>query len=255
MASVTPPTGPGLPTPQPTHVIGDEILMDYAAGSCTEAVALAVASHLTLCPEARRRLEAFEQLGGALLEDLEPAEMDADALDVFERLDMDDAAAEGAAAEADDGSCVCGCGGECGGKGAPERAAAEPRRHGALLPAPLADYLPGDVDVLPWRPVMRGLEEYDIDVAGAKAKLLRIKGGMAMPQHTHAGTEMTLVLAGGFSDERGHFLRGDIAVTDREVDHQPVADEGEDCICLAVTDAPLRLTGPIGRFLNPFVRF
>jgi putative transcriptional regulator len=32
-----------------------------------------------------------------------------------------------------------------------------------------------------------------------------------------------------------------------------VADEGQDCLCLAVTDARLRLTGPLGRLLNPFM--
>ena len=29
---------------------------------------------------------------------------------------------------------------------------------------------------------------------------------------------------------------------------------GEDCLCLAVTDAPLRLTGRFTRMLNPFLR-
>jgi putative transcriptional regulator len=28
----------------------------------------------------------------------------------------------------------------------------------------------------------------------------------------------------------------------------------EDCLCFAVTDAPLKLTSRIGRLLNPFVR-
>ena len=37
------------------------------------------------------------------------------------------------------------------------------------------------------------------------------------------GTELTLVLAGGFSDETGHFLRGDLAEADASVDHRPVA--------------------------------
>ncbi len=75
-----------------------------------------------------------------------------------------------------------------------------------------------------------------------------------MPVHTHEGTELTLVLAGAFSDAHGHFLRGDVAEADASVEHQPVADPGEDCLCLAVTDAPLRLTGPFGRLLNPFLR-
>jgi putative transcriptional regulator len=84
---------------------------------------------------------------------------------------------------------------------------------------------------------------------------MRIRAGVSMPQHTHKGREMTLVLAGGFTDDTGHFLRGDLSLTDGTVDHVPTADDDGDCVCLAVTDAPLRLTGPIGRLFNPFIRF
>ncbi len=76
-----------------------------------------------------------------------------------------------------------------------------------------------------------------------------------MPNHTHGGNEMTLVLAGGFSDDTGHYERGDVSIADDELVHTPVADPGEDCICLAVTDAPLKLTGPIGRIVNLFMRY
>jgi putative transcriptional regulator len=36
--------------------------------------------------------------------------------------------------------------------------------------------------------------------------------------------------------------------------HRPVVDSDEECICLAVLDAPLKLTGMIGRLVNPFLR-
>ena len=102
----------------------------------------------------------------------------------------------------------------------------------------------------------KGFDEAELlaEVPGFRTRLMRIKSGTAMPAHTHRGNELTLVLTGGFSDEHGHFLRGDLAEADASVKHQPVADPGEDCICLAVTDAPLRLTGPVGRLLNPFLR-
>ena len=58
------------------------------------------------------------------------------------------------------------------------------------------------------------------------------------------------MLKGGFSDKTGHFARGDVAVADAELDHIPVADLDADCICFAVTDAPLRLTGPFGRLMH-----
>ncbi|MEQ8255670.1 MAG: transcriptional regulator, partial [Roseovarius confluentis] len=36
--------------------------------------------------------------------------------------------------------------------------------------------------------------------------------------------------------------------------HTPVAEVGADCICLAVTDAPLRFRGFIPRIAQPFLR-
>ncbi len=74
-----------------------------------------------------------------------------------------------------------------------------------------------------------------------------------MPVHGHRGMELTLVLSGSFSDDHGTFARGDIEEADESIEHQPVANEGEDCICLAVTDAPLRFHG-IAALLQPFLR-
>jgi len=65
--------------------------------------------------------------------------------------------------------------------------------------------------------------------------------------------EMTLVLAGGFSDDFGHYRRGDLATADASVAHRPIADLDEECICLVVTDAPLYLTGRVGRVMNLFL--
>lgn len=94
------------------------------------------------------------------------------------------------------------------------------------------------------------LGEFD----GCKASLFRLQAGQGVPHHTHDGTEMTLVLKGGFSDGTGHYVTGQIVVADGTVDHRPVADDDSECICFAVTDAPLRLTGPLGRFVAPFIR-
>ncbi|MGB5831670.1 MAG: ChrR family anti-sigma-E factor, partial [Thiohalocapsa sp.] len=124
-----------------------------------------------------------------------------------------------------------------------------------LLPLPLRSYVGASPDELDWQQVIRGLEEFDLDVGGAKTKLLRIKPGASMPQHTHEGCELTLVLDGSYDDEIGHFARGDVVALDTDNDHRPVASPGRDCICLTLIDAPLRLTGRFGRFLNPFVKF
>jgi putative transcriptional regulator len=120
-----------------------------------------------------------------------------------------------------------------------------------FLPRPLADYIGSPYESLPWRSVMPGLKEIAFDHApGCEASMLWIKAGRAMPQHTHAGQEATLVLKGSFADDTGHYGRGDISVVDSEVKHKPVAGTDEDCICFAVSEGPVRLTGPVARLFQ-----
>ena len=223
----------------PIHHLGDEVLFDYATGACDEAQSLLVASHLTYCAHCRRRLAEMEAMGGSLLTDVEPVPVVGLTMDeIIARLDEP----ETMPIPAPKVGPTC---------------SAKPQEGRLLLPTPLRDYVGGDVDALTWRSVTRGIEEAELPVSGrrAKAKLLRVRAGKAVPQHTHPGSEWTLVLAGGVTDERGQYLVGDVSVTDAEVDHRPVADPDGDCLCLVVLDAPLKLTGRIGRFLNPFVRF
>ena len=65
---------------------------------------------------------------------------------------------------------------------------------------------------------------------------------------------MTLVLQGGFSDERGSYHPGDFIYHSQHEAHSPKAFDDEDCICLAVLDAPLRFTAWKYRWMNPFLR-
>ena len=206
----------------------DELLIAHAAGKLAEPVSLLVATHLALVPDSRRRYERYEAVGGMLLDEAEPVALHDGALaHALARL---------------------------------EREPREPEhrrvvRKPGLWPAPLRHYLPDNIDHLRWRGY-GGAFEADLQVGNAdyRTRLIRVRGGKAVPQHTHEGSELTLVLEGAFRDETGRFARGDIEIADDSVDHQPVAEEGCDCICLAVTDAPLRLTGPFGRLLNPFIR-
>jgi putative transcriptional regulator len=216
------------------HHPAEDLLIDYATGALGEAEGLVVATHLALCPDCRATVAAYEAMGGAMLDGIAPEPVGGDLLDrVMARLDETPPAPI-------------------------RRAAARPAAAGRtpMIPRPLRDYVGGDLGDVAWKPVMRGLDEHRIACpGGAKVRLMRIRAGVSMPQHTHKGREMTLVLAGGFTDDTGHFLRGDLSLTDGTVDHVPTADDDGDCVCLAITDAPLRLTGPIGRLFNPFIRF
>lgn len=214
------------------HHLTDALLMGYSAGTLPEGFSLLVASHISMCDECRARMHAFDAVGGAMLDDA-AGETDA--------LDEDSFAATLRLIEMSDSE-------------APTPRAPAPGQ-GSVLPAPLRDYVGGDVDAIRWRRVGGGIKDCVlVDHGAAVARLLYIPGGQAVPDHGHSGTELTLVLSGAFHDEVDHFGAGDVEVADEELDHTPVAVEGAPCICLAATDAPLRFRGLLPRLAQKFMR-
>jgi putative transcriptional regulator len=215
-----------------THHPSQEALADYAAGASGEAESLIIATHLALCPVCREHVAGFEAVGGALVDEIEPVGLSEEAMARMLQAIVVEA------------------------PGAASSAPARPKPVAGGVPEPLRSYLPASMAGLPWHSVLRGLDEIELNTGGReRTRLLRIKAGATMPRHTHGGVEHTLVLSGGFTDQGRHYGRGDVAVADGSVDHTPVADEGEDCICLTVTSAPLKLTGTLTRFINPFIKF
>jgi len=210
------------------HHIGDEFLMAYAAGVLPESFGVVVAAHVSLSDDSRARLGAYDTVGGAVLDNVQPAAMDDNAL---------------AATLA-----------RIKGQMPTPRAATPPRKPG-ILPDAVQGYVGGDVGAVAWRNIGRGVKQAILPTRDdAKVRLLYIPSGMAMPDHSHGGTEMTLVLQGAYRDEDGAFHRGDIEVADEDVQHTPVAFGPEDCICLTATDARLRFTSVLPRLAQPFLR-
>ncbi len=207
------------------HHLDDDTLFAYAAGNLPEAFNLIIAAHVSLCDECRAVVESFDSVGGALLEEGAVADMETESLSrTLARIETVQ----------------------------PETRAAPVR---GTLPAPVRDYVGGDLDAIKWRPVGMGVKQAILKTSdAATARLLMIPAGAAIPDHSHKGTEMTLVLKGAFQDEDGRFARGDIEVADGSVSHTPVADIGEDCICLAVTEAPLRFKGFLPKVAQKLAR-
>ncbi|WP_209427726.1 ChrR family anti-sigma-E factor [Pararhodobacter sp. SW119] len=210
------------------HHLNDALLMAYSAGQLPEAFNLAVAAHVSLCDECRARLESFDAVGGVLLDDCSGVSLSENSF-----------AATMARIKAGDPQ-----------PRSPRQAV--PR---GVFPAPLRDYVGGDLDAVRWRSVGGGVRQAILATdRDATARLLYIPGGVAVPDHGHRGTELTLVLQGAFRDEVDRFGRGDIEIATEELDHTPVAEEGDPCVCLAVTDAPLRFNSFVPRILQPFLR-
>jgi len=208
------------------HHLNDALLMGYAAGHLSEAFSLVVATHVTLCDDCRARLESLEALGGAVLDAEEEAPVSIDALArMMARLDVPVVSA-------------------------PPMVAPK-----ANLPAPVAAYVGGDLNAVKWRSLGMGVRQAILPTGSqATARLLHIPAGQAVPDHGHRGTELTLVLRGAFRDDSDRFGPGDVEIAGEDLAHKPVAEAGEDCICLAATDAPLRFVGLMPRLLQPLFR-
>jgi len=103
-----------------------------------------------------------------------------------------------------------------------------------------------------WIQVARGISDQKVNIKDKQytSRLIHIKAGTKIPSHTHHGEEITVVLKGSFSDEYGTYKPGDFLLRDGAYQHSPYADS--DCICYAISDAPLHYTGFFGPIFNWF---
>lgn len=203
----------------------DTLLANYVAGVLPTPVRVLVESHLQMKKGNQAVTELLEGMAGETLEEFETEQLsDRNALlqSIFS---------------------------------APAPSvSARPEPQAGVFPPALRDFLGFDLDGVPWKTRLPGYKAYDLgDVEGLEVSLFSFRPGRVVPAHTHSGTELSLVLGGGFSDELGHFAAGDISIADAEVDHRPVADPGEPCIGFQVIEGSLKLTGPLVQRLRDLI--
>ncbi len=161
-----------------------------------------------------------EELGGVLLDDLDPAVLAEDSKKrVLARLD----------------------------EAVPEEPVRTLDHVDTMLPLPLRDLVERPHSRNVWR-FAGGFSYIPLPSPGGfRVRLLSIRPGHGVPHHTHEGTEMALVLAGGFKETGKQFLRGDVAEADASVDHRQIADPGEPYLVSGGdgrSSAPDRAAGP-----------
>lgn len=211
------------------HHPSDGSLLCYAGGTLGSGPALALAIHLANCATCRSHVATFEALGGALLQEMPPERVDPGALSkTLSAMEKPLATLP---------AKVTG-----------------PVRDGDLeLPSQLRHCLFG-----PWRWLGPGMRWKRVTLpwdSDANVVLLRVAAGRSLPWHTHVGTEFTQVLSGSFSHNLGRFLPGDMDEADGDIEHQPVVDQGSECVSLAALDGDIRIRSFLGRTLKFFVGF
>ncbi|ATC97132.1 ChrR family anti-sigma-E factor [Pseudoalteromonas tunicata] len=93
----------------------------------------------------------------------------------------------------------------------------------------------------------------DFNEGALHSSLLHIDQGGSVPMHTHKGFELTLLLDGSFSDDMGHYEKGDFILLDGKHTHNPMTETG--CLCFTVADDALHFTQGLSKLLNPLGSF
>jgi putative transcriptional regulator len=191
-------------------------LIDYACGNLSRNFELVLAAHLMACPACTQDLRVAERLGANLMlqSPSRPTAL---------------APAQLIAAEPVSSAWV------------ETRALPAGGLDQVDLTSVVSQFLDCGISALPWRPAGRGLQ-----VARLRAEdeqrlwLIKAAPGTVLPRHSHSGSELTLVLKGAFFSGDTIYSAGDIEDADEATDHQPVVTRDGECLCLAVTEGPLR---------------
>ena len=206
-----------------------ELLVSYSAASLPLSQALCISTHLDNCDECTQKLRRLNQVGSELMQQLKPSPPSSGLkAQLLERLDS-----------------------------LTENVESDRHSPGnTSVPRCLKQFIKTGYEDISWTRISRDIQSYELcrDQNNAKVELLRIRPGGSASTHTHMGDEYTVILEGSFSDEGGLYHKGDFLLRDASHQHTPVASRDKYCICLAVTEAPIQLTGFFGRLLNPFIR-
>ncbi|MEM8688837.1 MAG: ChrR family anti-sigma-E factor [Pseudomonadota bacterium] len=217
------------------HHLDDATIVAYAAGALPAPIALVVSAHLSFCPKCRARVRQAEAIGGVVMEEEAPVSLSAGCMNnMFERLEAE------TRTEAT----------------APVLTLSEKVKEDSILPPQVRKALGIPFSDIKWKRVAKGVGMRAIDLGDedeGKVYLMKIEAGRVLPEHGHGGSEVTLVLSGSYTDRYGTFGPGDIADLDDHEDHQPIVDDGADCICLVASETPAKFKGILPRLFQPVI--
>jgi len=219
------------------HPLGDELYAAYASGALSGPMRLLVDAQAGVSPDIARECDAADAVAGLMLDTVAPADMGERCLaEIFTAIDAEEAGVGEAA------TFRPGAGDAASNRAA--KAAGQALEEILALPDMVRDLA---LEQGAWSFAGPGVRTMELMRDGAaKAELIRLEPGHGVPRHGHDGREFTLVLTGAFHDGRDRYATGELCAADPSTRHKPVAEPGEVCIALAVTDGPLAFTGPLG---------
>lgn len=204
----------------------DMLLMHYAAGSLEAAESLIAAAHLALSPEGRRKVARYEAVGGCLITTMPEARVSDECLEAvlgfIDRPAAQEQAAPGKPRDPCDGRLA--------------------------LPDCIRNILDGHCQefAMVWSTAQDGMDFVDLRICTPqpchrKVQLIYLPPNFALPDHSHEGLEITVVLNGSFSDANRRYTAGDIIIIDDPATAHAPRTDSEGCLCLCLMDGELHL--------------
>lgn len=212
------------------HHPSETTLISYASGALPAAIAGVVACHATICPECRTKVRRLKLIGALLLEMIEAEPLaEAEVTLAVSRIAQHNVLPLPRADRPSD----------------------------PMLPAPLAHYLGMTSDEIPWKTLVKGLQQYRVRLpkGSGEIRLLRARPRLRLLKHRHRGMELTMVLKGAYRDETGEYHRGDVSDLNEDIEHQPKVLSDDECICIIASEAPARYSELLPRLLQPIMGF
>ena len=211
-------------------VLDEDAITDYALGTLSPAKHVMLACQSEISEDVAERVAFQEEIAASLIED--------GASESLSPLFMGNVLAS---LPPQEGGAVSSAGDQDG-----------------LAPKSLRHMLGHGLKDMKWKSLIPGVAVHDIlgnrkTVDGDRLYLLKAKGGMRMPDHGHNGEEWTLILTGSYTVGERRFTRGDMHIEGEDEIHAPHIDEGEDCICLVMTQGPLKMQGWLPKLIQPVI--
>ncbi len=203
----------------------DMLLLNYTTGLLDAAECFMVSALLSLNPEARRRVAAYESLCGQMIHDVPPSPLSPRCLDeVLKRIETPSAP-----------------------RAQPRTAALPP---GPEIPPQLQalfyNYCVGDL--LTWSILDTGLQTLEVRVSPqSPERRLRLLYLEAHHATTYCGAEMTLIVRGNYAG----YHPGDL-VNPKALHSRQTGADG--CLYLTLTEAEARARSQLGRLFRLFWR-
>jgi putative transcriptional regulator len=217
------------------------LMLGYASGTLDQAQTLITALHIALSKKAQRLLRDYECLGASFLEkECEPVSLCKSALDnVLAQIEEKTSSTKPTPNDTRTRRTVC------------DTMCVE-----EIIKYAIGECQNLDTSSMRWKRAYPGFQilELDLSCKNSSAKFMKVDPAKKTPKHSHTGLEITLILDGSYSDETGHYSKGDLIVTDEHCEHAPKSCPDNGCVCMIVSSSPIRLSG-ISKLLNPFIRF